>query len=222
MAEWGLDDVEYLFSEADYHTLTNYKAFSQFLRWARRRLPWLGIHGNDKLEDRAPRPLGCWVLSGRCQHRAEPFFPGGPAFPCLPGAPGWRSRSIPRAIPSWALSALEELGLGTQWAHCGLVPLVSRVIQGLGTSLEDGRPHRQGIRNVWGWTAVESFVLFPASCPVSQPGTRGFLSQARERKGCLGLVGGLIPSVVASSPACLSPHTGRSLPRRTRRSPCPK
>lgn len=32
MAEWGLDDVDYLFSEADYHTLTNYKAFSQFLR----------------------------------------------------------------------------------------------------------------------------------------------------------------------------------------------
>lgn len=33
MAEWGLDDVDYLFSEEDYHTLTNYKAFSQFLRW---------------------------------------------------------------------------------------------------------------------------------------------------------------------------------------------
>lgn len=32
MAEWGLDDVECLFSEEDYHTLTNYKAFSQFLR----------------------------------------------------------------------------------------------------------------------------------------------------------------------------------------------
>ncbi|XP_059997599.1 chromodomain-helicase-DNA-binding protein 5 [Lagenorhynchus albirostris] len=32
MAEWGLDDVDYPFSEADYHTLTNYKAFSQFLR----------------------------------------------------------------------------------------------------------------------------------------------------------------------------------------------
>ncbi|KAL4667722.1 hypothetical protein H8959_006411 [Pygathrix nigripes] len=32
MAEWGLDDVDYLFSEEDYHTLTNYKAFSQFLR----------------------------------------------------------------------------------------------------------------------------------------------------------------------------------------------
>ncbi|KAG8505555.1 Chromodomain-helicase-DNA-binding protein 5 [Galemys pyrenaicus] len=32
MAEWGLDDVDYLFSEGDYHTLTNYKAFSQFLR----------------------------------------------------------------------------------------------------------------------------------------------------------------------------------------------
>lgn len=37
MAEWGLDDVDYLFSEADYHTLTNYKAFSQFLRWPARR-----------------------------------------------------------------------------------------------------------------------------------------------------------------------------------------
>eukprot|EP00069_Balaena_mysticetus_P015960 bmy_09538T0 len=43
MAEWGLDDVDYLFSEADYHTLTNYKAFSQFLRWASGP-PWLGIH----------------------------------------------------------------------------------------------------------------------------------------------------------------------------------
>uniref|UniRef100_A0A8C8SMX9 Chromodomain helicase DNA binding protein 5 n=1 Tax=Pelusios castaneus TaxID=367368 RepID=A0A8C8SMX9_9SAUR len=32
MDEWGLDDVDYIFSEEDYHTLTNYKAFSQFLR----------------------------------------------------------------------------------------------------------------------------------------------------------------------------------------------
>uniref|UniRef100_A0A8C4YR18 Chromodomain helicase DNA binding protein 5 n=1 Tax=Gopherus evgoodei TaxID=1825980 RepID=A0A8C4YR18_9SAUR len=32
MEEWGLDDVDYFFSEEDYHTLTNYKAFSQFLR----------------------------------------------------------------------------------------------------------------------------------------------------------------------------------------------
>uniref|UniRef100_A0A8C0V5U5 Chromodomain helicase DNA binding protein 5 n=1 Tax=Cyanistes caeruleus TaxID=156563 RepID=A0A8C0V5U5_CYACU len=32
MEEWGLDDVDYVFSEEDYHTLTNYKAFSQFLR----------------------------------------------------------------------------------------------------------------------------------------------------------------------------------------------
>ncbi|XP_043918949.1 chromodomain-helicase-DNA-binding protein 5 isoform X2 [Protopterus annectens] len=32
MEEWGLDDVDYAFSEDDYHTLTNYKAFSQFLR----------------------------------------------------------------------------------------------------------------------------------------------------------------------------------------------
>lgn len=45
MAEWGLDDVDYLFSEEDYHTLTNYKAFSQFLRWAWGWLLWLGDHG---------------------------------------------------------------------------------------------------------------------------------------------------------------------------------
>ncbi|XP_029434364.1 chromodomain-helicase-DNA-binding protein 5 isoform X6 [Rhinatrema bivittatum] len=32
MQEWGLDNVDYVFSEQDYHTLTNYKAFSQFLR----------------------------------------------------------------------------------------------------------------------------------------------------------------------------------------------
>lgn len=32
MEEWGLEDVDYVFSEEDYHTLTNYKAFSQFLR----------------------------------------------------------------------------------------------------------------------------------------------------------------------------------------------
>ncbi|XP_056400528.1 chromodomain-helicase-DNA-binding protein 5 isoform X1 [Hyla sarda] len=32
MEEWGLDNVDYGFSEEDYHTLTNYKAFSQFLR----------------------------------------------------------------------------------------------------------------------------------------------------------------------------------------------
>ncbi|XP_069096099.1 chromodomain-helicase-DNA-binding protein 5 isoform X2 [Pleurodeles waltl] len=32
MEEWGLDNVDYVFSEDDYHTLTNYKAFSQFLR----------------------------------------------------------------------------------------------------------------------------------------------------------------------------------------------
>lgn len=37
MEEWGLDDVDYVFSEEDYHTLTNYKAFSQFLRLGDRR-----------------------------------------------------------------------------------------------------------------------------------------------------------------------------------------
>uniref|UniRef100_A0A672T8R3 Chromodomain-helicase-DNA-binding protein 5-like n=1 Tax=Sinocyclocheilus grahami TaxID=75366 RepID=A0A672T8R3_SINGR len=32
MQEWGLEDVQYVFSEDDYKTITNYKAFSQFLR----------------------------------------------------------------------------------------------------------------------------------------------------------------------------------------------
>ncbi|KTF79206.1 hypothetical protein cypCar_00045074, partial [Cyprinus carpio] len=31
MQEWGLEDVQYAFSEDDYKTITNYKAFSQFL-----------------------------------------------------------------------------------------------------------------------------------------------------------------------------------------------
>lgn len=34
MHEWGLEDVQYGFSEDDYKTITNYKAFSQFLRQA--------------------------------------------------------------------------------------------------------------------------------------------------------------------------------------------
>ena len=32
MQEWGLEDVQYGFTEEDYTTITNYKAFSQFLR----------------------------------------------------------------------------------------------------------------------------------------------------------------------------------------------
>ncbi|XP_059924216.1 chromodomain-helicase-DNA-binding protein 5 [Gadus macrocephalus] len=32
MLEWGLEDVQYGFTEEDYTTITNYKAFSQFLR----------------------------------------------------------------------------------------------------------------------------------------------------------------------------------------------
>ncbi len=32
MQEWGLEDVHYAFSDDDYKTITNYKAFSQFLR----------------------------------------------------------------------------------------------------------------------------------------------------------------------------------------------
>lgn len=31
--EWGLEDVDHTFTEEDYRTLTNYKAFSQFMRY---------------------------------------------------------------------------------------------------------------------------------------------------------------------------------------------
>ena len=33
LGAWGLEDVDHVFTEEDYHTLTNYKAFSQFMRW---------------------------------------------------------------------------------------------------------------------------------------------------------------------------------------------
>ncbi|XP_041444883.1 chromodomain-helicase-DNA-binding protein 3-like isoform X2 [Xenopus laevis] len=32
LSSWGLEDVDYVFTDEDYHTLTNYKAFSQFMR----------------------------------------------------------------------------------------------------------------------------------------------------------------------------------------------
>ncbi|XP_053318668.1 chromodomain-helicase-DNA-binding protein 3 isoform X2 [Spea bombifrons] len=32
LASWGLEDVDHVFTDEDYHTLTNYKAFSQFMR----------------------------------------------------------------------------------------------------------------------------------------------------------------------------------------------
>ncbi|KAM5171040.1 LOW QUALITY PROTEIN: chromodomain-helicase-DNA-binding protein 3 [Mantella aurantiaca] len=32
LASWGLEDVDYVYTDDDYHTLTNYKAFSQFMR----------------------------------------------------------------------------------------------------------------------------------------------------------------------------------------------
>ncbi|XP_063305772.1 chromodomain-helicase-DNA-binding protein 3 [Pelobates fuscus] len=32
LSSWGLEDVDHVFTDEDYHTLTNYKAFSQFMR----------------------------------------------------------------------------------------------------------------------------------------------------------------------------------------------
>lgn len=31
--DWGLEDVDHTFTEEDYRQLTNYKAFSQFMRY---------------------------------------------------------------------------------------------------------------------------------------------------------------------------------------------
>lgn len=32
LEDWGMEDIDHMFSEEDYRTLTNYKAFSQFVR----------------------------------------------------------------------------------------------------------------------------------------------------------------------------------------------
>lgn len=76
MQEWGLEDVQYGFTEDDYKTITNYKAFSQFLRrvsrWkkkknkqktkspylaARRRRPWF-TRQPDTPPSGLPSPCG--------------------------------------------------------------------------------------------------------------------------------------------------------------------
>lgn len=30
--DWGMEDIDHVFTEEDYRSLTNYKAFSQFVR----------------------------------------------------------------------------------------------------------------------------------------------------------------------------------------------
>lgn len=32
LEDWGMEDIDHIFTEEDYRTLTNYKAFSQFVR----------------------------------------------------------------------------------------------------------------------------------------------------------------------------------------------
>lgn len=32
LEDWGMEDIDHVFTEEDYRTLTNYKAFSQFVR----------------------------------------------------------------------------------------------------------------------------------------------------------------------------------------------
>lgn len=89
MAEWGLDDVDYLFSEADYHTLTNYKAFSQFLRWAGGRRRGCASTGGQRDRARLVAVRLTLTMLGRAGRRAGTPFPSahGPASLACP-APG--------------------------------------------------------------------------------------------------------------------------------------
>lgn len=97
MAEWGLDDVDYLFSEADYHTLTNYKAFSQFLRWARGRRRGCASAGGQRDRARLVAVGLALTMLGRAGRRAgTPFtLAHGPASLACP-APGSGGPSQPR------------------------------------------------------------------------------------------------------------------------------
>lgn len=57
MQEWGLEDVQYGFTEDDYKTITNYKAFSQFLRQVSNFVSGLSSCANCSV-----LPLFLWIV----------------------------------------------------------------------------------------------------------------------------------------------------------------
>lgn len=104
MAEWGLDDVDYLFSEADYHTLTNYKAFSQFLRWARGRRRGCASAGGQR--DRARLVAGTDHAGQSWPEGRDPFHSS--TWSCLPRLPcawEWWPQPTPRPAQLWERAA---------------------------------------------------------------------------------------------------------------------
>lgn len=108
MAEWGLDDVDYLFSEADYHTLTNYKAFSQFLRSGGAG-GWRGWAGEGAGEGAAAMVAesGSWGMAVRL-------------------TPTWAELAGP--LPFWQVALPPSLALRLGWGPqsvpgaCALLP----------------------------------------------------------------------------------------------------
>jgi len=43
---WGMKDIDHVFTQEDYSSLTNYKAFSQFVRWG------YPLYINSRLKER--------------------------------------------------------------------------------------------------------------------------------------------------------------------------
>lgn len=73
MQEWGLEDVQYGFTEDDYKTITNYKAFSQFLRQASHFRCSVVADGNPAAAVQRPRltwgrPAGISLRSDKVEH----------------------------------------------------------------------------------------------------------------------------------------------------------
>lgn len=153
MSEWGLDDVDYLFSEADYHTLTNYKAFSQFLRWGGGRAAAMGAEP------------GSW--GGGCQADtdlgraggAPSILAGGPASLACP-APG------PQSVPG--VCALLPPLLWRQ--HLLQAPSPASGLSGSRNAItEEIANHVNSGSSILGGTAASSFVFFLALVPPRFP-----------------------------------------------------
>lgn len=45
--DWGMEDIDHVFTEEDYRSLTNYKAFSQFVRYTHTHTSLLPNHADD-------------------------------------------------------------------------------------------------------------------------------------------------------------------------------
>ncbi|KAK9398321.1 chromodomain-helicase-DNA-binding protein 3-like [Crotalus adamanteus] len=97
---WGLEDVDHVFTEEDYHTLTNYKAFSQFMRWVLRYRTG-GQAGEGNVKARRPR-------SAKALER--PRAPGVLCLPRPPLAASMQFKPGQAELPSAVGEAVSGLG----------------------------------------------------------------------------------------------------------------